>query len=113
MTSLETDIASLKKRWEELTNDLVHHESCIAELIGKEVVLASELDQRNARVTELEALVQSQQLTNESINYTLGKSHDSIELLKSDLSETKQIYNDSCSQVSFFLKFFWYYCYCR
>lgn len=101
MTGLESDISSLKKQWEQVTNDLIYHESCIANLIGKEVMLESELDQRNARVVELVALVEAQQLSNECMSHSLGRSHDSIELLRADLNETKEMYNESCTQVSY------------
>jgi chromosome segregation ATPase len=97
--SLETELANLKKRWNEIQDDLIYHKSCIADLTGKELIMKSQLDQQSARVTELEAVIQSQGVSNKSLSRMLDKSRSSIGILRSDLEATKLSCSEACNEV--------------
>ena len=90
----------MKVAWESLCTRSAEHEAVIAELMGREVTLQSTLDQKEARVLELESLLQCRDLGNSVVNQSVLNAVMGLEILKSDLERTREDYANSCDEVS-------------
>ena len=100
LNGLDRDLCDVKVAWESLCAKSAEHEAAIAELTGCEVSLQSTLDQKEARVQELESLLQSRDLGNTLTNKSVLNTVMGLEILKSDLERTKDDYSNTCNEVS-------------
>lgn len=84
--------------------ELGNHEAAIATLTGRELTLASELDQREARILELEALLQALEIAGDSRERSLTRSQVSLDILRADLTKTRDDYHTTCDEVVLLLQ---------
>lgn len=96
---MEEDIAAMKDKWEDLTNQSQVYECRIAELSGRELILNSEVDRCSARVIELETQLQSKEMSDQTNEDILTETKASLHILQADILQTKQDYEIACQEV--------------
>lgn len=100
LNGLDRDLCQVKVAWESLCAKSAEHEAAIAELTGREVSLQSTLDQKEARVLELESLLQCRDLGSSVASKSVMNAMTGLEILKGDLERTRDDYSNTCDEVS-------------
>lgn len=96
---IKEDVTTLRDKWEEMTHQSSVHETKISELIGRELVLNSEVDRYSARVIELETLLQSRETSGRGMESLLTDNRSSLELLRIQIAQAKDEYLTGCQKV--------------
>ena len=98
--NLVETVASHAQQWNRVQSAVVEHQGVIAELQGQEMQLNSEISQQEARVIELEALLQARQLRDSSEMAKLSSTQAELELLQSLLLRTREEHAAACDEIS-------------
>ena len=86
--------------WDELCRSVESQDTSIAQLQDRHKELQAEVREREARVLQLEALLQEGAVSTASSQRNLTDICTSMGLLKADLSRTREEQLQSCAQVS-------------
>lgn len=93
-------MASHTQQWTRTQGAIKEHHGVIAELQGRETQLNSEISRQEARVIQLEALLQERQVGDSSKVAKLSSTQAELELLHSLLLRTREEHVAACNEVS-------------
>ena len=86
--------------WDELCSTAEEHQASIAHLQDRQSELQAEVQEREARVLQLEALVQAGAVSSASGQRSLSDICTCVGLVKTDLAQTRKEQLQSIAQVS-------------
>lgn len=86
--------------WDQLCDSVESHQTTVSALQDKHTELVAEVREREARVLQLEALLQAGDVSNASGSRTLKDLSASVIMLKAELAKTKQEAQQSQEEVS-------------
>ena len=97
--ALEESMTQHMSLWDELCDSVDQHQTIVSAMQDKHTELVAEIHEREARVLQLEALLQAGDVSNASGTRTLKELSASVIMLKAELAKTKEEARQSQEEV--------------